>query len=187
MRYSFQDLAPETAEVYGDIKILRLMLGETIALKIWKGKQSKPYMFYSYKSFERREEAIEAAKRSADARAKYRQDSKAASAENAAKAVELFQVGTLLVNSWGYDQTNVDFYQVIEVKGKTVVIKEICGRTVRNSDNGYMSSYVSPVKDSFKKDAKPITKRITGTSLRMDCGSLSITHELAKHYCSWYA
>lgn len=33
--------------------------------------------------------------------------------------------GSILVTSWGYDQTNVDFYEVVEVRGKTVVVREI--------------------------------------------------------------
>lgn len=42
------------------------------------------------------------------------------------------QVGTVLRESWGYDQTNIDYYQVIEVSasGRTCVIREIAARSV---------------------------------------------------------
>jgi len=40
------------------------------------------------------------------------------------------EVGTIFVRTWGYDQTNVNFYQVVEVtpSGKSVKLREIAGR-----------------------------------------------------------
>ena len=36
------------------------------------------------------------------------------------------QIGSILYTSWGYEQTNIDFYQVIELIGtSTVVLREI--------------------------------------------------------------
>ncbi len=43
------------------------------------------------------------------------------------------KVGDLLSYSWGYDQTNVDFYEVLEVKGKRVVTIQEIGQ---QSDGG---------------------------------------------------
>jgi len=40
--------------------------------------------------------------------------------------------GDILYSSWGYDQTNVDFYQVTEVRGKHVIVREIASQTVRS-------------------------------------------------------
>lgn len=34
---------------------------------------------------------------------------------------QLPKVGTILVSSWGYDQTNIDFYKIDQVKGSTMV------------------------------------------------------------------
>jgi hypothetical protein len=34
-------------------------------------------------------------------------------------------VGDIFVCSWGYDQTNIDYYKVMEVKNKSVVIAGI--------------------------------------------------------------
>ncbi len=55
-------------------------------------------------------------------------------------------VGDILYTSWGYDQTNVDFYQVIEAKGATATIRKIAGRTA-SSERG--SDYVVPQPGSF--------------------------------------
>lgn len=41
------------------------------------------------------------------------------------------QVDDILYSSWGYDQTNVDFYQVTALRGKQVVLREISKKVVR--------------------------------------------------------
>lgn len=61
-----------------------------------------------------------------------------------------FQVGEIFYDSWGYEQTNIDFYQIVEIKNKSVVLKSIAQSIVPNSE-GFMSEYVTPVKDSFNE------------------------------------
>jgi hypothetical protein len=39
-------------------------------------------------------------------------------------------VGDILYSSWGYDQTNVDWYQITAVVGKSIVMREIAGKSV---------------------------------------------------------
>jgi len=94
------------------------------------------------------------------------------------------KVGDLLYDSWGYDQTNVDFYQVIEKKGQTMKISKINGKQVAPGGCS-MSAYVGPVKDSFLNDEyyPDLVKR----SFSMPCGYLSLTTEDEQHYSSWYA
>ena len=64
------------------------------------------------------------------------------------------KVGSIFVMSWGYDQTNVDFYQVVALKGKTqCVVRGICGRPKEMGRDEYV-----PVPDSFV--GKEIVKKI---------------------------
>ena len=57
------------------------------------------------------------------------------------------KTGDILYTSWGYDQTNIDFYQVVEVVGKASVrIRGIQSRVVGNS---HCSNTVVPDKDNF--------------------------------------
>lgn len=56
------------------------------------------------------------------------------------------QVGDILYSSWGYDQTNVDFYQVVAVVGKQVAIREIASKVVSGDA---FSENVAAVKGSF--------------------------------------
>ena len=61
-------------------------------------------------------------------------------------------LGQVFYSSWGYDQTNVNFYQVVALKGKkTIILQEL------NSDYravGSMSGFVKPILNSFKNDEK---------------------------------
>ena len=68
------------------------------------------------------------------------------------------EVGSILYSSWGYDQTNIDFYQVVEVVGnKSVKLRKIC-KSVDHSETG--SDYVIASKDDFVKDSKPMLKTV---------------------------
>ncbi len=61
-------------------------------------------------------------------------------------------VGDVFVNSWGYDQTNVEYYQVIGLKGtSTAILKEIGSKRVDSYSS--MSGTVKPSKDCFIEDS----------------------------------
>lgn len=59
------------------------------------------------------------------------------------------KVGAILVGSWGYDQTNVEAFQVLEVSesGKSVVMQAVALRS--EGETSWCSSNVSPVVGSF--------------------------------------
>jgi hypothetical protein len=54
--------------------------------------------------------------------------------------------GDFLSSSWGYDQTNVDFYQVTRVIGKMVEIRQVASKVVKSRPP---QDYVEPVKNRF--------------------------------------
>lgn len=56
------------------------------------------------------------------------------------------QIGDIYVNTWGYDQTNQDFYQVVDKRGKSVYFRKINGKIVVNK---YDRGYCIPLKDDF--------------------------------------
>lgn len=65
------------------------------------------------------------------------------------------KIGAIFYNSWGYDQTNIDFYQVVAVTAKTVSIREVRGNiTEYNAHN--MTGHTEAKKDDFC--GKPIRK-----------------------------
>lgn len=56
-------------------------------------------------------------------------------------------VGDVFYNSWGYDQTNVDFYEVVRCTEKMVEVKPIQSRVV---DSGAYNQSVEPVRGSYR-------------------------------------
>ena len=67
---------------------------------------------------------------------------------------KFLKVGDILQNTWGWEQTNNDFYQIIEIKGKgKLVCRELC-QDYR--ETGFMSGQTKPIKDSFLKDETEI-------------------------------
>ena len=57
------------------------------------------------------------------------------------------KVGDMFCDTWGYGQTNVDFYQVVDLKGSTTVVLKPVNKNARMI--GDMSYMVSPIKDDF--------------------------------------
>lgn len=82
-----------------------------------------------------------------------KEQAKNKAAHKAAKTqyINPWKAGDVLVSTWGYDQTNVDFYQVIKATAKTVTIRPIESEPVPGSE-GFMCNMVLPVRGSFKDD-----------------------------------
>jgi len=111
---------------------------------IWKGKQSKPVSFIKFPNDEKRDNFV----KYAITEEKELMEEKRALAEIRKNAKHPYKVGDILTGSWGYDQTNVDAFQVTELKGKSLILKRIGFESVDGSD-GFMCDRVLPVKDDF--------------------------------------
>lgn len=124
------DTRDSTVEHYGQgtyaLKIERITTIRRFESKIWMGKQSRPE-WISFRTEAAREEHIANRKTSAD----YATQAKVerAAARKAFDATQAFTVGDILVSSWGWEQTNVDFYEVIAVTRGQVTIEKIGQRT----------------------------------------------------------
>ena len=57
------------------------------------------------------------------------------------------RVGDILYSSWGWEQTNIDFYQVIAIRGSAVDLRQLDQRTTEDS---YMCGTTVPLPDVFK-------------------------------------
>ena len=102
---------------------------------------------------------------------------------------EKFKVGSILMSSWGYDQTNVDFYKVKRRTRRSVWLVEIGSELVEGS-GGFMSGKVTAVPE--RETGKTFMKRIRV----VDDEEVSVSIEsYANAYpwngrecsCSWYA
>jgi len=65
-------------------------------------------------------------------------------------------VGDLFRCSWGYDQTNVDYYQVVGRTHRTVTVRAISCKSMRKT--GWDSDVVRPLKGQFC--GEPMRKRV---------------------------
>ena len=93
-------------------------------------------------------------------------------------------VGDVFKSSWGYGQTNVDFYQVTALTKKGVKVREIAGREV---DKGMLTGETTPVKDAFTGEEKYHLLRDSGgtPAFRVNSFSSAFKTEWGKaHYCS---
>ena len=57
------------------------------------------------------------------------------------------KVGDVFYDSWGYEQTNIDFYQVVALRGKTQIVLRPIHST--GHEIGFCSRIVKPMRDSF--------------------------------------
>jgi hypothetical protein len=127
---------------------------------IWYGKQAKPSKYYAWTSEEKREEYINERLLFVE----YLETEKVVKAARKKKAKHPYKVGDVLTGSWGYGQTNVDAFQVLSVKGKTIEIQEICLAHVEGSYEAHgMAGKVVPVKDTIKEHK--IYKKIPQVSI----------------------
>jgi len=153
----------------------------------WKGRADNPTFHYTFLSDARRRDYAE----------NFLADLLAHKANVAARrkgtpAADFFKVGDILDYSWGYDQTNAEFYQVLEVKAKSIIIREIASRPVPNSQ-GFMCQHVIPVRDAFLKSERPMVKMVKSypdssnkAYVSMEYGSASLW-DGTPNYSSWYA
>jgi len=152
--------------------------------------------------FKKREERM-AARRAA------RKAERAAAKEANKDLIASVKVGDVFSMSWGYDQTNVDFFQVIAKVGKESVRVRQVVPTLIHEDPGMMcadrtyeipkdgtllpkSSYSVFIKDQEQGDTKRIQVcdyyKDKKVYLKIgDHFAFKETESTAKHYESWYA
>ncbi|MFA7254421.1 MAG: hypothetical protein WC107_07800 [Patescibacteria group bacterium] len=124
------------------------------AFVAYKGRQSKPARFYAFPNEERRDANLaEFVKMETE-----REDWKRARRE----AGHGLAVGDIVYSSWGYEQTNVDFFEVIRVpSGRSAVVRKI-EQEIIESAPGSMSGKTTPKPGQFEATAKEATHRAAG-------------------------
>lgn len=110
----------------------------------WTGKQQiKPAINCYYSSEAARQAAIERVVQGVITAHQHR---KTRQAER--NQPHTLKVGDILDGIWGYEQTNVEFYQVVEVpSSQYVMIRKLA--QVITEETGYMQGRCMPAKDQF--------------------------------------
>ena len=103
---------------------------------VFFGKQAKPVSHYRYRSPEKREEAVRRAFEGRRTAIATHAQWKAERTEKSAAARKSVQVGDVYRTCWGYDQTNVEFFEIIEVRGAYAVLREIASASEGGGPGG---------------------------------------------------
>ena len=182
----------EKTVIEGGLKVLRNETYKGLpAVCIWRPKAKKPFANYRFNTLERREEFIKAKidgyKMDMERKEKLKQDRK-----GTPELLKQADPGAIFHYSGGYEQTNCDFYQVIERKGQFVIIREIAQKAVEGSQVSHgMAENRVAVKDSFLERSKPMRKKVqfSGESPYITMASYGWCSlwNGEPEYCSWYA
>lgn len=131
------------------------------------GRRGKASVFYSFKMEASRNEY--AAKWLADRREAL-EATKARRAE--ARKPHSLKVGDVLYTSWGYEQTNVEFYEVVSVRGSVVDLREL--KQDRTETNIGMQGQCRALPGQYR-EGLIVGKRPTGANtVRIDsCSTAS--------------
>jgi hypothetical protein len=111
-------------------------------------------------------------------------------ADAAVQAADFYKVGDIVVNTWGYEQTNVDFYEVVKVGNKTIEIKEIGAATVEGSMYSHgMACELTPEPGKFLVNGKSYRLKVKAGGALSSPEGYYYMHKWSgrPQYCSWYA
>lgn len=86
-----------------------------------------------------------------NAKEKARQERKSKLQQAKKDFVNPFTLGQILYRTWGYEQTNVNFYQVVKVDRKSIVVREL---SQDRTQNEFMSGTAMPIKDDFNNSTE---------------------------------
>lgn len=108
------------------------------------------------------------------------------------------KIGDIFRMSWGYDQTNVDYFQVVGLTPKGVVVREIDHEKVEGTE-GFMCSKVRPVPNKFSTLTMWVKDNVKGLVRKVGQSGGNLYISFGKRYCasrvrpdettynSWYA
>ena len=129
------------------------------------GKRAKPDFNYIFKTEEGMQKYLTEwlAKIQASVQRKAQERAKAAAMRATGHQLA---VGDVLATCWGYEQTNVEYYQVTKLIGKCMV--EICEIARMHEETGYLQGKCAPVKGQFK--GEPLRRRVCddGRSVKIE-------------------
>lgn len=151
------------------------------------GKARKSAWYYSFSGktgLERMHAHIDSYLKGLEAHFAEKEKYKAARA--AVVASDFFKVGDIVSNSWGWEQTNVDWYQVVGVTKKFVDLRPIAGKLTEYTQA--MAGYSIPIPGKFTSEE--ITRH--GIYPSGDSCGVNFKHGSGSkwdgkpEYCSWY-
>lgn len=150
-------------------------------------RAQKPAWHYRFPNEQTREARIKAFFEARERAKAMNADRVVARRERREKLAAQIKVGAVFVSIWGYDQTNIDFWEVIGRESKLVVAVQHLGNRIVEGSQGNMSENVlpNPRERGVVKRASIIdgTLRLEGEHDFMD----AVPWDGRPRYCSHYA
>lgn len=173
----------EEAEHYKIITYDTMIRGSFFpALACFSGRSAKAYCNFYYRTEERRGEVIENFKRNvlADQQRKEERRRERREFKTTCKVGDIFEC------SWGYEQTNIDYYKIIELKGNVGIFVEIGCKMVEDSLYSHgMACNVIP--DPTEVKGEPFRKIIQlGEVISLESYKYCHKSDCKPTYKSWY-
>ena len=131
-------------ELIYNISLVRFQGRNGRCIAAWTpGMKRPPRYVYKAHTPEEYDKAMERIRQEAE-RFRHHDEAVARSSEEFRRSL---RVGDILYSSWGWEQTNIDFYQVIAIRGSAVDLRQLDQRTTEDS---YMCGTTVPLPDVFK-------------------------------------
>lgn len=141
-----------TREDYKKYVIITYTKQGRFIVAIYTHNTIKPGYHYIFKTEEERQNFINKSKLNADRNEQAQKQYK----EQAEKENNTIQSGSILVSSWGYEQTNVDFYIVTERKNDFITLHRIGSK--RSYDN--LGDRGKVIPDATVKEGEKFRKKL---------------------------
>lgn len=142
-------------ELIYNISLVRFQGRNGRCIAAWTPGIKRPRYVYKVHTPEEYDKAMERIRQEAE---RFRRHDEAQ--EKAAAAFrESLRVGDILYSSWGWEQTNIDFYQVVAIRGSAVDLRQLDQRT---TEDGYMCGTTVPLPDVSR--ARPIRTASKGVN-----------------------
>ena len=145
--------AEQTLTKIPDDDVLVLKNEDRLIAVAWSGKRSKYDWYYRFRDKKQMDKYISDYFCKLEDRARLKIESKEQKKKEKLEFFDSIQIGDIFVDSWGYDQTQNEFYKVTKKLKASIKVVKIGSKTVANYTSALL---VEPVPDAVI--SKEITK-----------------------------
>lgn len=116
---------------------------------VWDGNRKKPVSNYRYNA-EGFKLALESEISMSERRIQEIKDYEQKCIDECKAILENTKIGDVFYASWGFEQTNIDYYQVVAIKGKKFSFRKL--KSECDYNNHYMTGYCLPIENEFASE-----------------------------------
>jgi hypothetical protein len=149
-----------------------------LSVALWTHQTIRPSYYYKFKTDEERSAWIASQKKSIDTQ----KQSHDQWAERLRAEKCNIKEGIVMYDSWGWEQTNIDFYKVVRKTDSTVWLQKLRSEV---KETGFMSGRTWPTDEAY---GEVIKRRIGKYGVKISDYRGSLTpYDGTPKTCSWYA